>query len=62
MGYRLDLLVEKKIVVEVKAIDSLTSLHEAQLLTYMRLIGCQISFLMNFNVPLFKNGLRRFIA
>ena len=62
MGYRLDLLVANLIIVEVKAIEALTPLHEAQILTYMKLTGCQLGFLMNFNVPLFKNGLRRFIA
>jgi GxxExxY protein len=62
LGYRLDLLVENQIVVEVKAIEGLTALHEAQLLTYMKLTRCQLGFLMNFNVPLFKNGLRRFVA
>ncbi len=62
LGYRLDLLVENKIVIEVKAIEGLTALHEAQLLTYMKLTKCQLGFLMNFNVALFKNGLRRFVA
>ena len=62
LGYRLDLLVENQIVIEVKAIEALTTLHEAQLLTYMKLTRCQLGFLMNFNVPLFKNGLRRFVA
>jgi GxxExxY protein len=62
LGYRLDLLVENKITIEVKAIDALTALPEAQILTYMKMTRCQLGFLMNFNVPLFKNGLRRFVA
>ena len=62
LGYRLDLLVANQIVVEVKAIEAFTALHEAQLLTYMKLTRCQLGFLMNFNVALFKNGLRRFVV
>jgi len=60
-GYRLDLMVSDVIVVEVKAVDALLRVHEAQILTYMKLSGCRIGFLMNFNVPLFKQGLRRFV-
>jgi GxxExxY protein len=55
------LIVEKAIVVEVKSVDALTRVHEAQILTYLKLSGCRIGFLMNFNVPLFKEGLRRFM-
>jgi GxxExxY protein len=58
-GYRLDLLIEDRLVVEVKAIDALTRVHEAQLATYLKLSGLKLGFLMNFNVPLFKHGLRR---
>ena len=60
-GYRLDLIVEGSVVVEVKAVDALTRLHEAQVLTYLKLSGCRIGFLMNFNVALFKQGLKRFV-
>ncbi len=59
-GYRLDILVEESIIVEVKAVDSLTRLHEAQILTYLKLSGHRLGFLMNFNVGLFKHGVRRF--
>ena len=59
-GYRLDLLVANAIIVEVKAVEALTRLHEAQLLTYLKLSGFTLGFLMNFNVPLFKEGVRRF--
>ncbi len=59
-GYRLDLLVADAVIVEVKAVDALTRLHEAQLLTYLKLSSFRLGFLMNFNVPLFKEGVRRF--
>jgi GxxExxY protein len=58
-GYRLDLLVEAKIVVEIKAVDTLLPLAEAQVLTYLRLSRCRLGFLINFNVQLFKNGIKR---
>ena len=58
-GYRLDLLVEDKIIIEIKAVETLMPLAEAQVLTYLRLSGRRLGFLMNFNVQLFKNGIRR---
>ncbi len=60
-GYRLDLLIEGSIIVEVKSIEALTRLHEAQILTYLKLSGHRLGFLMNFNVALFKQGLRRLV-
>lgn len=60
-NYRIDLLVEEALVVEVKSVDKLTPLHDAQLLTYLKLSGCRLGLLMNFNVPLFKQGLRRLV-
>ena len=60
-GYRLDLVVAGAVVVEVKAVEALSHLHEAQLLTYLKLSGLRLGFLMNFNVPLFKEGVRRFV-
>jgi GxxExxY protein len=60
-GYRLDLIVGEAVVVEVKAVDTLTRLHEAQVLTYLKLSSLRLGLLMNFNVELFKHGLRRFI-
>jgi GxxExxY protein len=60
-GYRLDLLVGHAIVVEVKTVDALLPVHHAQLLTYLKLSGCRIGFLMNFHVRLFKQGLRRMV-
>jgi len=58
-GYRIDILVDDEIVVEVKATEGVTRLHEAQLLTYLKLSGKRLGFLMNFNVELFRSGLRR---
>jgi len=58
-GYRLDLLVEDKVVVEIKAVESLLPIHEAQLLTYLKLGGWKIGLLINFNVALLKQGIRR---
>lgn len=60
-GYRLDLLVEDVIVVELKAVDKLLPIHEAQLLTYLRLTKKRIGLLLNFNVSLLKDGVRRFV-
>jgi GxxExxY protein len=61
VGYRLDALVDSLIVVENKAIESVLPIHEAQLLTYMKLSGCKIGFLLNWNVKLMKNGIRRVV-
>jgi GxxExxY protein len=58
-GYRLDLLVEKGVVVELKALDALLPIHEAQLLMYLRLGGWRVGLLINFNVPVLKEGIRR---
>ena len=55
-GYRLDFLVEKTVVLELKAVDSLQPIHEAQLLTYLKLGGWPIGLLINFNVPVLKEG------
>jgi GxxExxY protein len=60
-GYRLDLLVASAVVIEVKAVEKLTNLHEAQLLTYLKLSGHRIGLLMNFNVVLFRQGLKRLV-
>ncbi|HUW35379.1 MAG TPA: GxxExxY protein [Planctomycetota bacterium] len=56
---RLDLLVEKLVVIELKAVEALSPLHHAQLLTYLRLSGYTLGYLINFNVPLLKDGLHR---
>ncbi len=58
-GYRADIVVDGSILVEIKAIDSLLSIHEAQLLSYLKLGGWKIGLLINFNVELLKHGIRR---
>ncbi len=58
-GYRLDILVEGKVVVEVKCIDLLLPIHEAQLLSYLKLTGCKVGLLINFNVKVLKDGIIR---
>lgn len=58
-GYRLDLLVAESVVVEIKSVENLEPIHEAQLLTYLRLGGWKVGLLLNFNVPLLKDGIRR---
>jgi GxxExxY protein len=58
-GYRLDLLVADKVVVEIKAVEAVLPIHEAQLLTYLKLGGWQVGLLINFNVPVLKDGIRR---
>lgn len=58
-GYRIDLVVENSVIVELKSVDVIAPVHEAQLLTYLKLSGCRLGFLVNFNVPLFKQGVRR---
>ena len=61
LGYRIDLLVNGAVVVEVKAVAKLLPLHEAQLLSYLKLSGHKIGLLMNFNVPHLKEGLKRMV-
>ena len=58
-GYRLDFLVEQTVVLEIKTVESLQPIHEAQLLTYLRLGGWTVGLLINFNVPVLKDGIRR---
>jgi GxxExxY protein len=60
-SYRIDLMIEDKLIVELKAVENLTDLHLAQLLTYLRLSNSKLGMIMNFNVPLFKNGVKRVI-
>ena len=60
-GYRIDLLVEGLVVVELKAVDKLGPIHEAQLLSYLKLSGCQVGLLLNFNVKMLKQGIRRMV-
>ena len=60
-GYRMDLVVRDTLVVELKAVDVLAPIHEAQLLTYLRLSGIKTGLLINFNVPILKDGIRRLV-
>ena len=60
-GYRMDLVVDRCLVVEIKAIERLMPIHSAQILTYLRLSGHKVGLLMNFNAILLKDGLRRFV-
>ena len=58
-GYRLDLLLDQRLVVEVKSVERLEKIHEAQLLTYLRLGNWHLGLLINFNVPVLKDGIKR---
>jgi GxxExxY protein len=60
-GLRLDIVVADSIVVEIKAVEKLIALFDAQVLTYLKLTGLRIGLLINFNVPLFKDGIKRFV-
>ena len=60
-GYRLDLLVSEHVVVEIKAVESLLPIHQAQLLTCLKLGGWKVGLLMNFNVPVLKQGIKRVV-
>lgn len=60
-GYRIDMLIENCIIVENKALDKLLPIHESQLLTYLKLRNCQLGFLLNWNVKLMKEGMRRMV-
>ncbi len=59
IGYRVDLLIEKKLIIELKSVDALNDIHFAQLLTYLKLSNCKLGLLINFNVTLIKNGIKR---
>jgi GxxExxY protein len=60
-GYRIDLLLDGKVIVEVKAVERLNPIHEAQLLSYLKLSNCKVGLLINFNVRILKNGVRRLV-
>ncbi len=59
--FRLDLLVSKQIIIELKAVDYILSVHEAQIISYLKLTNMKLGFLINFNVPLLKDGFKRFV-
>jgi GxxExxY protein len=60
-GFRIDLLVNDEVVVELKTVENVLPIHEAQILTYLRLSGCRKGLLINFNVPMLVDGIKRFI-
>ncbi|HOW38953.1 MAG TPA: GxxExxY protein [Bacteroidales bacterium] len=61
MGYRIDLLVEDKVILEIKSVECINPVHIAQIMTYLKLSGCRVGFLINFNVESLKEGIKRII-
>jgi len=61
LGYRIDLFVDGKVIIEIKSVDSLNPVHFAQVLTYLKLSDCRVGFLINFNVQSLKDGIQRII-
>ena len=61
IGYRIDIIIENKFIVEIKSVEALNEVHLAQLLTYLKLSDCKLGLLINFNVKLLKDGVRRVI-
>ena len=61
IGYRVDLIIENKVIIEIKSVDALNDIHLAQILTYLKLFNCKLGMLINFNVTLIKNGIRRVV-
>jgi len=61
VGYRIDLIVENKVLVEIKSVEALNDIHTAQVLTYLKLSGCKLGLLMNFNVLRVKDGIKRLV-
>jgi GxxExxY protein len=60
-GYRIDMRANKKVIVEIKSVESLNDIHLAQVLTYMKLSGCKLGYLINFNVKFLKEGIKRIV-
>jgi GxxExxY protein len=61
-GYRIDVVVDEKVILEIKAVETILPIHEAQLFTYLKLSGLQLGLLINFNTTLIKNGIRRVVC
>ena len=61
IGYRIDIIIENKLILEIKSVEALNEIHFAQLLTYLKLTNCKLGMLMNFNVALIKNGIKRVV-
>ena len=60
-GFRIDVLVDDSVIIELKCVDAIAPIHEAQLLTYLKLANIRLGFILNFNVPLMKHGIKRMI-
>lgn len=61
VGYRIDLIIQDKLILEIKSVEALNDVHFAQLLTYLKLTNCKLGLLINFNVNLIKNGIKRVV-
>ena len=61
IGYRIDIIIENKLILEIKSVEALNDVHFAQLLTYLKLTNCKLGMLINFNVTLIKNGIKRVV-
>ena len=61
IGYRIDIIIENKLILEIKSVEALNDIHFAQLLTYLKLTNCKLGMLINFNVALIKNGIKRVV-
>lgn len=61
VGYRVDIIVENKVIIEIKSVEALNDVHLAQILTYLKLSDCKLGMLINFNVTLIKNGIKRVV-
>ena len=60
-GYRIDIVVDESVILEIKTVERLIGIHEAQLLSYLKMSGLRVGLLMNFHVPVLKNGLKRIV-
>ncbi|MFA7403316.1 MAG: GxxExxY protein [Pelobacteraceae bacterium] len=60
-GYRIDMIVEEMIIIENKTVERLLPIHEAQLLTYLKMRGCRLGYLLNWNVPMLRDGIKRLV-
>ena len=61
IGYRVDLVLEDKLIIEIKAVEAINDVHKAQVITYLKLSGCKLGLLVNFNVALTKEGIKRIV-
>lgn len=60
-GYRIDLLIDKLVIIELKAVEKMLNIHQAQLMSYLKLSGCKLGYLLNFNVVHLKDGIKRIV-